>query len=427
MVHPRGCVHATQHAHFFILLLQLIPDNEVALLGGALKFRAKVRLARRVRPELSRAREAHSAACVTKSCVTAVAYPIRGRRAAVPLPHPTHPRPHTAHSHHLQHLPGIYGVAMVAGSLLLGCALRVISFTFCGTYLAWAYLRFVQARNGVRCVVAGQQAWVFTADDARPLCAWAGPMPWAVGIAILHSCLMLRTPPRPHSLPSCPAAATCLTSIAGMGGHAAIAVQHPHCPLSPCPLPPQRRPVRRVPPGFLLPRGAPAAGGPRRRRLHPPHRPGQGRGQRAAPGARAGRRAGRRAAVLPLQRRRQVWTLQRAARCLWGWLAPLHRLCWQHTTHPCCPPSSTSYLQVAWNYGMAGGATLLGSDAGDAARRRERGAKALEERLGMAKAATAKAAAAPAAPAALAAGPAGNAAAADQAEADVESAAGGDA
>ncbi|PSC67919.1 transmembrane 115 [Micractinium conductrix] len=211
---PMGGFEAAMAA-LMVGVKQLIPDNEVALLGGALKFRAK-------------------------------------------------------------HLPGIYGVAMVAGSLLLGCALRVISFTFCGTYLAWAYLRFVQARNGVRGDLS---------DEFRLASFFPGVLQQPVDRA----------------------AGAC-TRLTGLG-KAAGSAQH----------------------------------------------------------------------------------------------------------------------QVAWNYGMAGGATLLGSDAGDAARRRERGAKALEERLGMAKAATAKAAAAPAAPAALAAGPAGNAAAADQAEADVESAAGGDA
>ena len=49
-----------------------------------------------------------------------------------------------------QHLPGLYVVLMAAGSLLLGGAVRVVPFTLFGTYLAWAYLRFVQARNGVR-------------------------------------------------------------------------------------------------------------------------------------------------------------------------------------------------------------------------------------------------------------------------------------
>jgi hypothetical protein len=50
----------------------------------------------------------------------------------------------------LQHLPGLYAVAMVAASLLLGGAVRVIPFTLFGTYLSWAYLRFVQSRNGAR-------------------------------------------------------------------------------------------------------------------------------------------------------------------------------------------------------------------------------------------------------------------------------------
>ncbi|KAL4434357.1 hypothetical protein ABPG75_000798 [Micractinium tetrahymenae] len=76
-------------AALLVAVKQLIPDNEVALLGGALRFRAK-------------------------------------------------------------HLPGLYVGLMVAGSLLLGGAVRVIPFTLFGTYLAWAYLRFAQTRNGVR-------------------------------------------------------------------------------------------------------------------------------------------------------------------------------------------------------------------------------------------------------------------------------------
>lgn len=76
-------------AALLVAVKQLIPDNEVALLGGALKFRAK-------------------------------------------------------------HLPGLYIAAMAGGSLVLGGAVRVLPFTLFGTYLAWAYLRFVQTRNGVR-------------------------------------------------------------------------------------------------------------------------------------------------------------------------------------------------------------------------------------------------------------------------------------
>ncbi|EFN51672.1 hypothetical protein CHLNCDRAFT_139902 [Chlorella variabilis] len=76
-------------AALLVAVKQLIPDNEVALLGGALKFRAK-------------------------------------------------------------HLPALYAAAMVGGSLALGGAVRVIPFTLFGTYLGWAFLRFVQTRNGVR-------------------------------------------------------------------------------------------------------------------------------------------------------------------------------------------------------------------------------------------------------------------------------------
>lgn len=76
-------------AALLVAVKQLIPDNEVALLGGALRFRAK-------------------------------------------------------------HLPGLFISVVVVGSLALGSAVRAIPFTLFGTYLAWLYLRFVQSRNGVR-------------------------------------------------------------------------------------------------------------------------------------------------------------------------------------------------------------------------------------------------------------------------------------
>lgn len=76
-------------AALLVSVKQLIPDNEVSLLGGALKFRAK-------------------------------------------------------------HLPALFAVTMVVGSLILGDAIRVIPFTLFGTYLSWAFLRFVQTRNGIR-------------------------------------------------------------------------------------------------------------------------------------------------------------------------------------------------------------------------------------------------------------------------------------
>lgn len=49
--------------------------------------------------------------------------------------------------------------------------------------------------------------------------------------------------------------------------------------------------------------------------------------------------------------------------------------------------STAAQQQQAGSYYGLGGAVLPGSDAGDAARRRERGAKALEERLGLKKSA----------------------------------------
>lgn len=61
--------------------------------------------------------------------------------------------------------------------------------------------------------------------------------------------------------------------------------------------------------------------------------------------------------------------------------------------------SAVSQQQQAGSYYGLGGATLPGSDAGDAARRRERGAKALEERLGLKKAGTTGVAGLPGAPA----------------------------
>lgn len=40
--------------------------------------------------------------------------------------------------------------AASAAALALGGAVRVVPFVLLGTYAAWAYLRFVQKRNGVR-------------------------------------------------------------------------------------------------------------------------------------------------------------------------------------------------------------------------------------------------------------------------------------
>lgn len=76
-------------AALLVALKQLIPDNEVALFGGALRFRAK-------------------------------------------------------------HLPGLYVAGASTVSLVLGGATRVIPFTLFGSYFAWTYLRFLQTRNGVR-------------------------------------------------------------------------------------------------------------------------------------------------------------------------------------------------------------------------------------------------------------------------------------
>ena len=48
----------------------------------------------------------------------------------------------------LQHLPALFVAAVAALSLLLlGGAVRAISFAACGTYAAWFYLRFLQAHD----------------------------------------------------------------------------------------------------------------------------------------------------------------------------------------------------------------------------------------------------------------------------------------
>lgn len=52
----------------------------------------------------------------------------------------------------MQHLTGLYVLGAAAASLALGGAVRVITTSVGGAYLAWAYLRFVQTRNGVRWV-----------------------------------------------------------------------------------------------------------------------------------------------------------------------------------------------------------------------------------------------------------------------------------
>jgi hypothetical protein len=50
----------------------------------------------------------------------------------------------------VQHLPGLYVLGAGIASLALGGAVRVATSSLGGAYLAWAYLRFVQTRNGVR-------------------------------------------------------------------------------------------------------------------------------------------------------------------------------------------------------------------------------------------------------------------------------------
>ena len=69
----------------------------------------------------------------------------------------------------LQHLPALFAAVMVGGSVLLGGALRVIPFTLFGTYAAWAYLRFLQSRDGARCVSASALAAAVLAAINRHL------------------------------------------------------------------------------------------------------------------------------------------------------------------------------------------------------------------------------------------------------------------
>ena len=142
-------------------LKQLIPDNEVALLGGALKFRAKVRVwcglsfrpgigARvwlGVDPQCS-AEAALTPAVARCACMRLPAQRCRIRPGG---PGATQRRTRRTLPLLLQHLPGLYAVGASAGSLLVGGATRIIPFTLFGTYFAWGFLRFVQTRNGVRC------------------------------------------------------------------------------------------------------------------------------------------------------------------------------------------------------------------------------------------------------------------------------------
>lgn len=120
-----------------VALKQLIPDNEVSLFGGALKFRAKV---------------AWRAVCFCFSIGADTHWPAS----------PAAPTPCWMHWHMLpnclplfspvvlQHLPGLYVLGASAASSLIGGATHILPFTLFGSYFAWAYLRFVQMRNGVR-------------------------------------------------------------------------------------------------------------------------------------------------------------------------------------------------------------------------------------------------------------------------------------
>ena len=125
-------------AALLVALKQLIPDNEVALLGGALRFRAKVhrrggggcagRLARRLRGGHGRVATEWAAACSLQLAAPQ-------RRCRPPPP---------------QHLPSLYVAAAWGGALVLGCAIRVAPFAVGGSLAAWAYLRFLQSHDGVR-------------------------------------------------------------------------------------------------------------------------------------------------------------------------------------------------------------------------------------------------------------------------------------
>lgn len=125
-------------AALLVAIKQLIPDNEVALLGGALRFRAQVRRGEGGWQCSLCGREgggwrARSRVGVAQRGCTA------GRLKAAPLPPPA-----------LQHLPSLYALAATAGSLALGGAVRCIPMALAGTYWGWAYLRFAQLHEGGR-------------------------------------------------------------------------------------------------------------------------------------------------------------------------------------------------------------------------------------------------------------------------------------
>lgn len=65
-----------------------------------------------------------------------------------------------------QHLAPLFALGMTVGSLVLGGAIRVVPFVLFGTYFGWAFLRFVQTRNGVRC--AGRAAAAAGPDAGVP-------------------------------------------------------------------------------------------------------------------------------------------------------------------------------------------------------------------------------------------------------------------
>lgn len=138
-------------AALLVAVKQLIPDNEVALLGGALRFRAKVRALNEghldpitwVGAQVAIAGRvldgSRPAAAVADESVAA-------QRAVPHQPAPSSPPPPAP----AQHLPGLYVAAASVAALAVGGAVRVLPFVLLGSYSAWAYLRFIQTRNGVR-------------------------------------------------------------------------------------------------------------------------------------------------------------------------------------------------------------------------------------------------------------------------------------
>lgn len=158
-----------------VALKQLIPDNEVSLFGGALKFRAKVAW-RAVCFGLDL-----TSGCIVGRCSACSRHALArltscSHSVLDALTHASVP-PAPLPLLFLQHLPGLYVLGASAAASVIGGATRIIPFTLFGSYFAWAYLRFVQMRNGVRweagcsCGLEGTGAGVGAADnrDKRPL------------------------------------------------------------------------------------------------------------------------------------------------------------------------------------------------------------------------------------------------------------------